>query len=141
MSKMATTTSEAKLQNELDFTSPSFNALKALYSKNIHPPVPNAYIFNNINEYAKSLKAAKDELKQTGDSGLAGRLKNIAENKVNKLRNRKRDPKKLEHLMKVKSQTDGIVEKVALLEKTKKKGQQMNVLERMEGLYEIWVVA
>ena len=141
MSKMAATTSEAKVQNELDFTSPSFNALKALYSKNLPPPVPNAYIFNNINEYAKSLKAAKDDPKQTGNSDLAGRLKNISENKVNKLRNRKRDPKKLEHLMKVKSQTDGIVEKVALLEKTKKKGQQMNVLERMEGLYESCVVA
>jgi hypothetical protein len=117
-----------------NFTSPSFNALKALYSKNLHPPVPNARIFNNINEYARSLKARKNEPKQTEDD-LATRLKNIAEQKVTKLRNRKRDPSKLEHLMKVRSQTDGIVEKVAMLEKTKKKGKQMNVLERMEGLY------
>ena len=131
---MAANTSEQKLQKELDFTSPSFNALKALYSKNLHPPVPNARIFNNINEYARSLKARKNEPKQTEDD-LATRLKNIAEQKVNKLRNRKRDPSKLEHLMKVRSQTDGIVEKVAMLEKTKKKGKQMNVLERMEGLY------
>ena len=131
---MAADTSEQKLQKELNFTSPSFNALKALYSKNLHPPVPNARIFNNINEYARSLKARKNEPKQTEDD-LATRLKNIAEQKVNKLRNRKRDPSKLEHLMKVRSQTDGIVEKVAMLEKTKKKGKQMNVLERMEGLY------
>ncbi len=131
---MAADTSGQKLQKELDFTSPSFSALKALYSKNLHPPVPNARIFNNINEYARSLKARKNEPKQTEDD-LATRLKNIAEQKVNKLRNRKRDPSKLEHLMKVRSQTDGIVEKVAMLEKTKKKGKQMNVLERMEGLY------
>jgi hypothetical protein len=132
---MAASTSERKLQKELDFTSPSFNALKALYSKHLQPPVANVHIFNNINEYAKSLKAGKHEPKQTGEGDLADRLKNIAENKLNKLRNRKRDPRKLEHLMKVKSQTDGIVEKVAMLEKTKKKGQQMNVLERMEGGY------
>ena len=138
ISKMAAATSEAttsKLEDELDFASPSFNALKVLYSMDLQPPVPNAHIFNNINEYAKSLKAGKHEPKQTED--LAARLKNIAENKVNKLRNRKRDPRNLEHLMKVKSKTDGIVEKAALLEKTKKKGQQMNVLERMEGLYGI----
>ena len=132
---MAASTSERKLQKELDFTSPSFNALKALYSKHLQPPVASAHIFNNINEYAKSLKAGKNEPKKTTEGDLASRLKNIAENKLNKLRNRKRDPRKLEHLMKVKSQTDGIVEKVAMLEKTKKKGQQMNVLERMEGRY------
>ena len=133
---MAADKSEGILQNELDFTSPSFNAFKALNSKNLKPPVPNARIFNNITEYAKALKAGKNEPKRENADDLAKRLKNIAENKVNKLRNRNRDPKKLEHLMKVKSQTDGIVEKVAMLEKTKKnlkKRQQMNVLERMEG--------
>ena len=123
------------LQNELDFTSSSFNALKALYSKNLQPPVPTARIFNNINEYARSLQARKYESKQ-GEDDLAARLKIIAENKANKLRNRRRDPCKLEHLMKVKSQTDGIVEKVAMLEKTKRKGAQKNVLERMEGVYQ-----
>ena len=124
----------AFLEKELDFTSSSFNALKALYSRNLKPPVPSARIFNNINEYARSLSARNNGPKR-GD--LAARLKNIAENNVSRLRNRKRDPKKLEHLMKVKNQTDGLVEKVAMLEKTKKKGQQKTVLERMEGLWTV----
>ena len=126
--------SEQDSKNELDFTSSSFNAIKALYSKNLQPPVPTARIFNNINEYARSLQARKNEPKQ-GEGDLAARLKNIAENKANRLRNRRRDPSKLQHLMKVKSQTDGIVEKVAMLEKTKGKGRHKNVLERMEGVY------
>lgn len=127
---MAAKKSEQKCQGELNFTSASFNALLALYDKNLQPPLPNARIFNTICEYAKSLKEVQNKEK---DNDLVARLKHIADNKVKKLRNRKRDASKLEHLMKVKSQTDGIVEKVAMLEKAKRKVQQMNVLERMEG--------
>ena len=124
---------------ELDFTSSSFNPLKALYTDGLQPPVPNVQIFNNINEYAQCLKLGKPLPKrglhganvqgsEVGTS-LAQRLKNIAENKV---RSRNRDPSRLAHLMKVKSKTDGIEEKVAMLEKTKQRPRQKNVLERME---------
>ncbi|XP_028413218.1 uncharacterized protein LOC114536061 [Dendronephthya gigantea] len=129
---MAAKKSGRRCQGELNFMSASFNPLLALYSKNLQPPFPNARILNTICEYAKSLKEVKNEEK---DNDVANRLKNIAENRLAKLRNRKRDPSKLEHLMKVKSQTDGIVEKVTMLEKAKRKGKQMNVLERMEVKY------
>ena len=130
-------------ENDLDFTSSFFNPLKALYTDGLQPPVPNVQIFNNINEYAQSLRSGNPVPKRRSqmdkpqgsissvEGGIAQRLKNIADNKV---RSRNRDPSRLKHLMKVKSKTDGIEEKVAMLEKTKKKPKQKNVLERMEGI-------
>ena len=117
-------------QSELDFTSPSFNAVKALHDKYLQPPVPNARIFNTIKEYARSLETEKNDLSQK-KSTTNVKSETKARTKSIKLRNR--DPKKLEHLMKVKSRTDGVIEKVAMLEKTKK-SKQLNVLDRMESM-------
>jgi hypothetical protein len=35
----------------LDFTSPKFNPLKALYSKNVSLPIENAPVLDNIHRY------------------------------------------------------------------------------------------
>ncbi|XP_046855807.1 probable ATP-dependent helicase PF08_0048 [Xenia sp. Carnegie-2017] len=126
---MAANRIDTNYQSELDFTSPSFNALKALHDKYLQPPVPNARIFNTIKEYARSLETEKNDLSHK-KSTTNVRSESKARTKSIKLRNR--DPRKLEHLMKVKSRTDGVIEKVAMLEKTKK-SKQLNVLDRMES--------
>jgi hypothetical protein len=39
----------------LDFMSPKFDPLKALYSKNVRLPIPNAPILDNIHKYRSAL--------------------------------------------------------------------------------------
>jgi hypothetical protein len=39
----------------LDFMSPKFNPLKALYSKNVRLPIPNAPVLDNIHKYRSAL--------------------------------------------------------------------------------------
>jgi hypothetical protein len=43
------------VDESLDFTSPKFDPLKALYSKNVRLPVPNAPVLDNIHKYRSSL--------------------------------------------------------------------------------------
>lgn len=42
-------------EESLDFTSPKFDPLKALYSKNVRLPIPNAPVLDNIHKYRSSL--------------------------------------------------------------------------------------
>jgi hypothetical protein len=42
-------------EESLDFTSPNFDPLKALYSKNVRLPIPNAPVLDNIHKYRSSL--------------------------------------------------------------------------------------
>ncbi|XP_023717077.1 U7 snRNA-associated Sm-like protein LSm11 [Cryptotermes secundus] len=52
----------------LDFTSPKFNPLKALYSKNVRLPIENAPVFDNIHKYHSSLNPREKKKKVDKDS-------------------------------------------------------------------------
>jgi hypothetical protein len=47
----------------LDVTSPKFNPLKALYSKNVRLPFENAPVFDNIHKYRSSLNPREKKTK------------------------------------------------------------------------------
>jgi hypothetical protein len=47
----------------LDFTSPKFNPLKALYSKNVRLPIENAPVLDNIHKYRSSLNLREKKKK------------------------------------------------------------------------------
>jgi hypothetical protein len=42
-------------EGDLDFTSPKFDPLKALYSENVRLPTPDAPVLDNIHKYRSSL--------------------------------------------------------------------------------------
>ena len=46
--------SEVELE-ALDLMSPKFDPLKALYSKNVRLPIPNAPVLDNIHKYRSAL--------------------------------------------------------------------------------------
>ncbi|KAK3728492.1 hypothetical protein QZH41_002354 [Actinostola sp. cb2023] len=43
----------------LDFLSDKFDPLRALYTKELQPPIPNIQVFNNLAEYARIIKEGK----------------------------------------------------------------------------------
>lgn len=61
-------TNEAKMAEEvprsnqveaLDFLSDKFDPLRALYTHELQPPIPNIQVFNNLAEYARVIKEGK----------------------------------------------------------------------------------
>ena len=69
-SNMAAKQRERGKDERLDFLSPKFDPLKALYSRNLQPPVPNIQIFNNLAEYARVIKEGKVKPKQRTDEDV-----------------------------------------------------------------------
>lgn len=155
---MAAKTSKKKMDEKLDFLSSKFDPLKALYSKDLQPPVPNIKVFNNLAEYAlairegktksttesmkkraKSLaqqttsrtKNLKPEYKPAEKEDLQERLKAIAESKASITKDTKSGIKKDGRLEDSKLQEFILAEETFKAEQREKK--RMDVIQKMEG--------
>ena len=157
----AKTPSRRKTDEKLNFLSPKFDPLKALYSNNLQPPVPNIHIFNNLLEYANAIKEGKiksseyvkptktqassrqtgsrtrnlkPEYRPTEKNDLQQRLKIISESEVGRIEERKSDKKSEVRMDDAKLEEFMLAEEAFKAEQTKKK--RMNVIQRMEGNFE-----
>ena len=157
--KMATKKpSRKKTDEKFNFLSPKFDPLKALYSNDLQPPVPNIHIFNNLGEYANAIKEGKmksseyvkptkaqassrqsasrtrnlkPEYQPAEGNNLKERLKIISESEVSRIEKRKSDKKIEGRMDDAKLQEFMLAEEAFKAEQTKKK--RMNVIQRMEG--------
>lgn len=155
--KMADKTSKKMMDEKLDFLSRKFDPLKALYARDLHPPVPNIQIFNNLAEYALAIKEGKTksteavkpsgkaslrqaasrtrnlkpEFKPAEKEDLKERLKAIAESKVSNTGDRKLEKKSDARMDDSKLQEFILAEEAFKAEQIKKK--RMDVIQRMEG--------
>jgi len=150
--------SSKKIHDKLNFLSPKFDPLKALYSQDLQPPVPNIHVFNNLAEYACAIKEGKikatesvkptkaqaslrqtstrtrnlkPEYKPAEKEDLKERLKAISESKVSNIEKRQSGKKSDGRMDDSKLQEFILAEEAFKAEKTKKK--RMNVIQRMEG--------
>ncbi len=143
------------MDGTLDFLSPNFDALKALYATDLQPPVPNIQIFNNLAEYALAIKEGKTkssepvkpkdssrqaasrtrnlkpEYKPAEKEGLQERLQAIAESKASNIENTKSEKKSDVRMDDSKLQEFILVEEAFKAQQRKKK--RMDVVQRMEG--------
>ncbi len=143
------------MDGTLDFLSPNFDALKALYTTDLQPPVPNIQIFNNFAEYALAIKEGKTkssepvkpkdssrqaalrtrnlkpEYKPAEKEGLQERLQAIAESKASSIENTKSEKKSDVRMDDSKLQEFILVEEAFKAQQRKKK--RMDVVQRMEG--------
>ena len=147
-----------KMDEKLDFLSPKFDPLKALYSQGLQPPIPNIHIFNNLAEYAQAIKEGKiktsesakptkgkaslrqsstrtrnlkPEFKPEEKEDVQERLKVIAESNASSIESRKNEKKSEGRIDDSKLQ-EFIMAEEAFKEGQKKK-KRLNVIERMEG--------
>ena len=156
---MADRTSK-KMDETLDFLSPKFDPLKALYVADLQPPVPNIQIFNNVAEYALAIKEGKTrstevvkprgklttdssrqalsrtknlkpEYKPVQKDDLQERLKAIAESKAGNIEGTKLEKKSDVRMDDTKLQEFLLAEETFKAEQKKKK--RMDVIQRMDG--------
>ena len=155
--KMADRTSK-KMDETLDFLSPKFDPLKALYAADLQPPVPNIQIFNNVAEYALAIKEGKTrstevvkprgatdssrqalsrtknlkpEYKPVQKDDLLERLKAIAESKAGNIEGTKLEKKSDVRMDDTKLQEFILAEETFKAEQKRKK--RMDVIQRMDG--------
>ena len=155
--KMADRTSK-KMDEMLDFFSPKFDPLKALYAADLQPPVPNIQIFNNVAEYALAIKEGKTrstevvkprsttdssrqavsrtknlkpEYKPVQKDDLQERLKAIAESKAGNTEDTKLGKKSDGRMDDSKLQEFILAEEAFKAEQKRKK--RMDVIQRMDG--------
>lgn len=153
---MADRTSK-KMNETLDFISPKFDPLKALYAADLQPPVPNIQIFNNVAEYALAIKEGKTrstevvkpsttdssrqavsrtknlkpEYKPVQKDDLQERLKAIAESKAGNTEDTKLGKKSDVRMDDTKLQEFILAEEAFKAEQKRKK--RMDVIQRMDG--------
>lgn len=155
---MAARTSK-KMDETLDFLSPKFDPLKALYATDLQPPVPNIQIFNNLAEYALAIKEGKTksaeavkprstckdssrqavsrtknlkpEYKPVQKEDLQERLKAIAESKTGNIEDTKSEKKSDVRMDDSKLQEFILAEETFKAEQKRKK--RMDVIQRMDG--------
>ena len=148
------------MDERLNFLSPKFDPLKALYSKDLQPPVPNIQIFNNLAEYALAIKEGKTKPPGPNDSAATKKRRDSSQQLPPRTRNLKPEFKRpaekdvlqdrLKSLSESKAcsaesrkRSDGRVDdsklqefllaEEAFKEEIQKRRKPMNVLERMEG--------
>lgn len=146
------------MDETLDFLSPKFDPLKALYTTGLQPPVPNIQIFNNVAEYALTIKEGKTrstevvKLRNSTDSSrhsvsrtknlkpeykpvpkedLQERLKAIAESKTVNTEDTKLGKKSDVRMDDTKLQEFILAEEAFKAEQKRKK--RMDVIQRMDG--------
>lgn len=142
----------------MDFLSPGFDSLKALYTTDLRPPVPNIQIFNNVAEYALAIKEGKTratelvktkgkmeslrqaslraknlkpEFKPVQKEDLPERLKAIAESKASNIKDTISEKKRDVRMDDSKLQEFILVEEAFKAEQRRKK--RMDVVQRMKG--------
>ena len=162
-SKMAARSSkkmDRDMDKTLDFLSPKFDPLKALYTTGIQPPVPNIQIFNNVAEYALTIKEGKTrssevvKLRNYTDSSrrpvsrtknlkpeykpvqkevqeVQERLKAIAESKTGNTEDTKLEKKSDVRMDDTKLQEFILAEEAFKADQKRKK--RMDVIQRMHG--------
>ena len=152
----AKTSPKKKMDEKLNFMSRKFDPLKALYSEDLQPPVPNIHIFNNLAEYAiaikegkiktsEAVKPTKASLRQTATrtknlkpeykpaekEDLKERLKAISESAASNIEKTKSDKKSEGRVDDSKLQEFILAEEALKTQQTRKK--RMDVIQRMEG--------
>ena len=158
---MAAKTIRREVNDELDFLSSKFDPFKALYTKDLQPPVPNIKVFNNLVEYAIAIKEGKTktttvsrenraksvkslasqtasrtknlkpEYKPAEKEGLQERLKAIAESKAFIAKNRKTEIKIGGRVEDAKLHEFMLAEETYKAQQRKKK--RVDVIQKMEG--------
>ena len=154
--KMAAGASK-KMDETLDFLSPKFDPLKALYAADLEPPVPKIQIFNNVAEYALAIKEGKTkssevvkprrttdsrqavsrtknlkpEYKPVQEDDLQERLKAIAESKAGNIEDTNSVKKSDVRMDDSKLQEFILAEEAFKAEQKRKK--RMDVIQRMDG--------
>ena len=97
----------------LDFLSLKFDSLKALYTPELQPPIPNIQIFNNLAEYARVIKEGKAKPPQVFPKSRTGVAGNVTEfTKLLPARARNLKP---EERRKAESRETAVQEKLRLL--------------------------
>ena len=111
--KMAAGSVRPSKDKRLDFLSLKFDSLKALYTPELQPPIPNIQIFNNLAEYARVIKEGKAKPPQVFPKSRTGVAGNVTEfTKLLPARARNLKP---EERRKAESRETAVQEKLRLL--------------------------
>ena len=151
-------------KEKLDFLSSNFDPLKALYTPELQPPVPNIQIFNNLAAYARAIRDGQAKIKASSKEPTAEVTKILP----SRTRNLKPDEKKKAEarinavqeklkfmadkgLIRADTELSGVRRSRKLEELKKKaadliredegkraKNKKVNVLDKMEGTYAVF---
>lgn len=73
-------------EQSLDFLSANFDPLKALYTKDLKPPIPSIHVFNNLGEYARVIKEGKPKTASQKDLQKTASLSRAASKRTRNLK-------------------------------------------------------
>ncbi|XP_022785698.1 uncharacterized protein LOC111326036 [Stylophora pistillata] len=112
------------MDDKLDFLSSKFDPLKALYNRNLQPPILNIKVFNNLVEYAVAIKEGKTKSTTVSTRNKAQSVKSLAPHAASRTKNLKPEYKPAEKEV-LQERLKAIAESKACTAEDRKTGMKM----------------